>query len=146
MKVIFIKDVPKLGRKYDIKEVNEGYARNFLFPQKLAEPATPKRIAEVAQMEQNVRIEKEIRDDLLGKNLAALKDVSITLVKKTNDSGSLFSGIQKSELVEALAKKKVELVEDAIALDKPIKELGTFEIPVSMRGKKSSFTLIVQKE
>lgn len=146
MKVILTKDLPKIGRKYDIKEVNDGYAHNFLLPQKLAEPATPKRVAEVMQMKQNVSIQKEIKDDLLVKNLNALKEVTIMLKKKTNDTGMLFSGIQKAELVAELAKKKVELIEDAIVIDKPIKELGTIQIPVELRGKKSHFTLIVERE
>lgn len=146
MKVILKKDVPKIGKKYDIKEVNDGYAHNFLLPQKLAEPATPKRVAEVMQMKQNVSIQKEIKDDLLVKNLTALKDVTITIKKKTNDTGHLFSGIQKAELVTELHKKKVDLIETAIEIDKPIKELGTFQIPVELRGKKSHFTLVVERE
>src|SRR6187551_2975727 len=99
MKVILIKDIPKIGKRHDVKEISDGYAVNFLFPKKLAEPATPKRMAEIAKMKQNVEIQKEIRDDLLIKNLNALKDVTISLKKKTNESGHLFSGIQKAELV-----------------------------------------------
>ncbi len=146
MKVLLIKDVPKIGKRHDVKEVNDGYAVNFLFPQKLAEPATSKRIAEVARMKQNVEIQREIKDDLLLKNLKALQDVVITLKKKTNESGHLFSGIQKSELVEELHKRKVDLTEDVIVLGKPVKELGEFEIPVELKGKKSFFKLIVAKE
>ncbi len=146
MKVLLIKDVPKIGKRHDVKEVNDGYAVNFLFPQKLAEPATPKRIAEVSRMKQNMEIEREIKDDLLAKNLKALQDVVITLRKKTNESGHLFSGIQKSELVDELGKQKVDLSEEVIVLDKPIKELGEFSIPVELKGKKSFFKLVVIKE
>ena len=58
MKVIFLKDVPRVGKKYDIKEINDGYAMNFLFPQKLAEIATPSAIANLEKRQKNIEIER----------------------------------------------------------------------------------------
>lgn len=145
MKIVLLKDVAKIGRKYDVKDVNEGYAINFLFPKKLAEPATPKLLAEVEKMKSAIRVGKEIQEDLLKKNLSMLKDIMITIKKKTNESGSLFSGLKKEELVEELRKQHVDLSEEAIQLEKPIKELGVFEIPVELKGKKGKFKLIVLK-
>ena len=54
MKVIFLKDVPRVGKKYDIKEINDGYAMNFLFPQKLAEIATPSAIANLEKRQKTI--------------------------------------------------------------------------------------------
>ncbi len=145
MKIVLLKDVPKIGRKYDVKDVNDGYAINFLFPKKLAEPATPKLLAQVEKMKNSIRVGKEIQEDLLKKNLSALKDVTITIKKKTNENGSLFSGIKKEEIIEELRKQHVDLSEESIQLEKPIKELGEFEIPVEIKGKKGKFKLLVVK-
>jgi large subunit ribosomal protein L9 len=143
MKVIFLKDVPKAGKRYDIKEVNDGYAANFLFPKKLAEPATAKRIAEVETKLQHIRVEKEIRSELLTKHLAALRDVALVMRRKANESGHLFSSIKPEDIVEALAAQKIELAEDAIKLSRPIKETGTHAIAVEINGKKSEFKVTV---
>lgn len=141
MKVIFLKNVPKIGRQHEIKEVNDGYAANFLFPQKLAEPATAKRVSEVQKMQQYLRVEREIRDDLLMKNLTALKDVVVTIHAKTSDTGHLFSGIKPEDIVQALKAQKVDLDPGSIQLDRPIKELGDYDVPVEIRGKRSQFRL-----
>lgn len=146
MKVIFLKDVPKVGRRHEIKEVNDGYAANFLFPKGLAEPATPRRVAEIEKLKQNIRVEKEIRDDLLIKNLSALKDIVLVMAAKTNESGHLFSGIKAEDLSKELAKRQITLPPEAIILDRPIKELGEHIIPVQMKSKKSQFTLKIEAQ
>ena len=146
MKVIFLKDVPRVGRKYDVKEISDGYAVNFLFPRKLAMMATPQNLAELERNKKEVSIKREVQEGLLIKNLAEIKEASVTIKGKANDQGHLFSAIHKKELVETLAKEKhIDIGEDFIALEKPIKEIGEFEIPVVIQGKKSFFKLIVEK-
>ena len=83
MQVIFLKDVPRVGKRYDIKNVNDGYAINFLFPRKFAEPATPKSIAELEKRKKEVVIEKEVQESLLEKHLSEIKGKIITLHKKS---------------------------------------------------------------
>lgn len=146
MKVIFLKDVPRVGKKYDIKEVNDGYALNFLFPQKLAEMATSKAMAELEKRQKELIIEREMQESLLLKNLEAIKGKIITMKGKANEKGNLFSSIHKKEIREELEKQqKIEIGEEFIVLEKPIKEIGEFEIPVEIKHKKSSFKLIVEK-
>ena len=60
MKVIFLKDVPRVGRRHDIKEVNDGYAMNFLLPRKLVELATPKTVAGLELRKKTIEIEREV--------------------------------------------------------------------------------------
>jgi len=67
MKVIFLSDVPRVGKKYDTKEVNDGYAMNFLLPRKLAVLATPKALAELEMHKKEIAIEREVQEDLLMK-------------------------------------------------------------------------------
>jgi large subunit ribosomal protein L9 len=146
MKVIFLKDVPRVGKRHDVKEISDGYAVNFLFPRKLAEPATPKAISELEKRKQNIEIEREVQDNLLLKNLEEIRGKSVTIKGKANEKGSLFSAIHKKEILDAMKKEhNADINEEFIILDKPIKELGDHEIPISIKGKKSSFILKVEK-
>ncbi len=146
MKVIFLADVPRVGKRHDIKEINDGYAVNFLFPRKLAEPATASAVSNLERRKQNIEIEKEVQDDLLMKNLEEIKGKVVHIKSKANDKGSLFKSVQKKEIVEAMHREHhAEISEDFIVLDKPIKESGEFEIPISIKGKKSSFKLVIEK-
>jgi len=146
MKVIFLKDVQRVGKKYDIKEVNDGYALNFLFPNKLAEMATTKAITDLEKRQKEIVVEREVQEGLLLKNLEEIKNKVITIKGKANDKGSLFSAIHKKEIKEELEKNhKIEIGEEFIILEKPIKEIGEFEIPIEIKHKKSSFKLVVEK-
>ena len=69
MKVIFLQDVPRVGKKYDLKEVPDGYAMNFLLPRRLAVIATPKAIIELEVNKKKIAIEKEVQENLLLRNL-----------------------------------------------------------------------------
>ncbi len=146
MKVIFLQDVPRVGKRHDIKEVNDGYAMNFLLPRKLAEPATPKAVAELEKRKKNIEIERKVQEDILMKNLEEIKGKAVTIKGKANEKGHLFSAIHKKEIVEAMkAQNHANIDEEFISLEKPIKEIGEHEIPISIKGKKSSFKLIVEK-
>jgi large subunit ribosomal protein L9 len=146
MQVIFLQDVPRVGKKYDIKKVNDGYAVNFLFPKKWAIMATPKAIAEVEMHKKEIVIEREVQEDLLIKNLEEIKGKSITIKAKADEKGHLFSAIHNKMIVEAMDKDcHVQISEKFIDLEKQIKEIGEFEIPILIKGKKSSFKLIVEK-
>jgi len=145
MKVIFLKDVPRVGKKYDVKEISDGYAVNFLFPKKLATPATAKAVAELELRKKEISIEREVQESLLLKNLEEIKGKSITIKGKANDLGHLFSAIHKKEILEAMhAQNHADISEEFLVLEKPIKEIGEHEIPISVKGKKSSFKLIVE--
>ena len=146
MKVIFLKDVPRVGRRNDVKEVNDGYASNFLFPQKIAIPATPQALAALEKKKNEVLLDNKIQEELLLKSLAELKDKVVTISGKTNEKGSLFSAIHKKEIVEALKKEhKAEVEESFLVLDKPLKEVGEFEIPVQIKNHKTTFKVIIKK-
>lgn len=146
MKVIFLQDVARVGKRHDIKEVNDGYAMNFLFARKLAEPATPKAITELEKRKKNIEIEREAQEDLLLKNLEEIKDKVIVIKKKVDEKGHLFSGIKKKEIAEEMHKQHhADISEEFVILEKPIKEIGEYEIPIEIKSKKSSFKLVVER-
>jgi len=146
MRVIFLKDIPRVGKRYDIKEVPDGYAMNFLLPRRLAQMATAKAVAELETKKKEIIIEREAQESLLLKNLEEIKGKIVKMKGKASEKGSLFSAIHKKEIVEAMSKQHhVEITEEFIMLEKPIKEIGEFEIPIEVKDKKSSFKLIVEK-
>jgi large subunit ribosomal protein L9 len=145
MKVIFLKDVPRVGKKNDIKEVNDGYATNFLLPRKLAEIATPKAVKELEIKNNQVKVERMVQDELLTKNLEEIKNKVVTIEAKAGEKGSLFSSIHKKDIAEMMYKQHhIQIDEEFIALDKPIKVTGEFEINLSIKNKTSSFKLIIK--
>ena len=117
MRVIFLKDVPRVGKRHDIKEVNDGYAMNFLLPRHLAQTATPKAVAELETRMREVVIEKEVQENLLLKNLEEIKDKAITIKGKANEKGHLFSAIHKKEILQAMREQHhAEIGEEFILL------------------------------
>ncbi|HAS80578.1 MAG: 50S ribosomal protein L9 [Candidatus Nomurabacteria bacterium GW2011_GWE1_32_28] len=146
MKVIFLQDISRVGKKYDIKEVNDGYALNFLFPKKWATLATPKAIAEIEKNKKEIIIEREIQEDLLIKILEEIKGKTIIIKAKSDEKGHLFSTIHKKTLIDSMEREyRIQIEEKFIVLEKQIKEIGEFEIPVVIKNKKSFFKLIVEK-
>jgi large subunit ribosomal protein L9 len=147
MKVILLKDVPKIGKKYDIKEVNDGYASNFLIPKKLAEAATEKQVAKVKLIQETARMQQEIHLTLLKKNLDDVAGKVVTIKAKANNKGNLFMSIHPKDITSQLQKiHSIQLTPDVIMLQSPIKDLGSHEIVVSIEGHKATFTLVVESE
>lgn len=145
MKVIFLKDVPRVGRKYDIKNVADGYAINMLLPKKLAEVATPSAIKKVEDMKNNDLTQKRIQEELLQKNLETINSLIVTIKGKANDKGHLFAGITKEMLIaEVLKISRLSLDSEIVILEKPIKELGTHKVLVQSGNKKAEFTVVVE--
>jgi large subunit ribosomal protein L9 len=144
MKVIFLQDVKGVAKKHDVKDVQDGYAHNFLLPKKLVEIATDKAVEKIRTMKQAVVVKKEVQKDLLMKNLSQVKDVQIFLERKANEAGHLFSSIHKEDLAEELAKKKIEIDPKFIILEKPIKELGDYKVCVEILGKKTEFSVEIK--
>src|SRR3989344_2702155 len=105
MKVIFLHDVPRVGKKYDVKEVNDGYATNFLLPRKLAEAATSQALSNLEKRKKTIDIEREVQEALLVKNLEAIKGKTITITAKTDEKGHLFSKIHSKEIILAMKEQ-----------------------------------------
>lgn len=146
MKVIFLKDVPRVGKRNDVKEVNDGYAMNFLIPKKLAELATTKAINALEQQKKEMILERTMAEQALMKIMNEIKDKEVTIKGKANEIGHLFSAIHKKEIVEALKREhKIEINEDFLDLEKPLKETGEFEVLVKVKDKKTTFKVIVSK-
>ncbi len=144
MKVILLKSVQKVGKKYDVVEVAPGYAMNALFPKNLAENATPKAIARVAVLKEAEEAERKVREDLLLKNFSEIGAAKIEVSGKANDKGHLFAGLHKEELISALKEQaRLDITPEYIVLEKPIKEIGEHKVEVRVQDKTAEFTVVV---
>ena len=147
MKIILLKDVPKVGQRYDIKNVAEGFALNILIPRGLAEVATPNAIKKVEEMRRNDLTQKKIEEELLVKSLENLKNLTVTLKEKANDKGHLFAGITKEMLAgEILKISRLNINPEFIKLVKPIKEVGEHKVLVEVMGRSVEFTVKIEAE
>ena len=139
IEVILLDDVPELGRSGDACRVRSGYARNFLFPQKLAVTLTPgtKRLIEKKRAEAVVRLakEKEEAEALLQK----LEKLVLTCSVKANADGRLFGSVSPADVLAKLAEAGVVLPKKQLAMHEPFKALGDHEAALHLhpevRGK-----------
>lgn len=144
MKIILLKDVPKVGRKDDIIDVNQGYAFNMLIPKKLARPATPTDIANVSnKKESNKKHEEEKRLKAV-EMMKSLHGQTVTINEKANEKGHLFSKVQVKEILEAIKKQfAFDINQNWILNFEPIKSVGEYLIQLEAFGEKSTFLLNV---
>ena len=144
MKIIFLRDVPRTGKKYAVKEVADGNGRH-LVAQKLAEPATKEVLARIQGKMATDATMKKVHTELLMKNLEAISGATITLRGKANEKGHLFASIHKDEVLAELKRSAhLDMHPDYVILDRPLKELGTYEIPVVIEKNRVAFTVVVE--
>ena len=147
MKVILKQNIPRVGRQYDVVDVANGYANNFLFPQDLAETATKQKIVELEKKREAKQVEEEANLKAHTEKFDSLKDASITITTKSDDQGHLYKKLQRSDIAEALKNElSLELPETAILLDSPLTEVGEHEVELESLDKKATLKVIVAKE
>ena len=147
MKVILLKDVPKVGRKYEIKNIADGFARNMLFPKKLAEPATAESEARLEKMMLQEAGSKKVQAELLAKNLSAVEGMEIVVSAKANEEGHLFAAIHLSELISALKEQlHVDAEEEMLSIEKPLKATGVFPVSLQAAGKSATFSVRIEAQ
>ncbi len=145
MKIILLKDIPKVGKRYETKEISDGYALNMLIPKGVAIAATPDAVRRIQLEKARHEGEKKVNEELLAKNLKDLSGQTIELKEKANEKGHLFASIHIPEILSAIEKTtKLSIPKESIVLEKPIKEIGAHEIPVHAGSHKVTFTLDIK--
>ena len=129
MKVILQQDVKGHGKKGQLAEVSDGYARNFLIPKKLAVLATPENLAAMKQQEK-ARMKKLEEDKAAAREVAAkLEGIIVKIQAKSGGAGKLFGAVTSMEISQALSEQHgVEIEKNKIVQNEPIKTFGSFEI------------------
>lgn len=133
MKVILKTDVKALGKKGQIFEVSDGYARNFLFPKGLALEATSGNLNDLASKKANEERKKEKEKQDAQALAAKLSSITVEVSTKTGEGGRLFGSVTNKEIAEALKMKHgIELDKRKLEIKDPIKALGTFSVQVKL--------------
>lgn len=150
MKVILKQDVKGIGKKYDLKEVADGYANNFLLPKNLAEFASPNAIKRATLLKSTNDAELKLRKELLRKQLDSLSDVHVIIKSKANSSGHLFAAVREEDISKALkVQANIDLPAEFIKFLKvntPIKQTGSHTVNAVVEDMEKEFEVEVEAE
>ncbi len=136
MEVILTADVKGHGKKGDIVKVSDGYARNFILPKKLGLEATPKNLNDLKlQKAAEAKRAQELLEEAQAL-AASIAEKSITLRVKTGEGGRTFGSVSTKEIAQALRDQlSLEIDKKKLVLAEPLKNLGTFTVPVKLHPK-----------
>ena len=145
MKVILTSDVAKIGKSGEMKNVADGFARNFLIPQKLAVPAAggayrawQHDIASREEKRQREREEAEIYAQ-------RISSTTLTMGVKVGEAGKLYGSITAKEIADALGRRGITVDRHKVDLEEPLKNLGTYKVAVRvLPGMTSEVTVVVE--
>src|SRR3989339_485452 len=133
VKVILLKNVKGYGQIGDIKNAADGYAKNYWLPNKIAKPVTPGALREIEILKKKANVMLEVEKKNAQAVAEQLKTITLEIKRKANEGGTLFDGIDRIDIVEALkASNRIELNEDMIEMDEKIKKIGEHEIKINL--------------
>ena len=147
MKVILLKDVKGVGRAHEAAELADGYALNYLIPKKLAVLATPVAEREAGTRRKQAADRSALDAALLAQNMTALASASIVIKAKANEKGHLYDAVGEPELRAAAQEQaRIDIPAGAVRLEKPLKALGTFDVPVAVGDIFGKFSVTIEAE
>lgn len=144
MKVIFLEDIKNIGKKFEIKEMKDGYVRNFLLPKKLVMVATDEALKKLNQQktvweEKRNKIIKQLQD-----KVKELESANFSFGLKAGEKGEVFGSVTKKD-IEIAVREKFSL-EIKINLEKPLKALGAYSIEADLgEGVKAKLNVVLEK-
>jgi large subunit ribosomal protein L9 len=135
MQVILLADVDKLGLRGDVVDVARGYARNYLLPRRLAETATPARVAELRKRDDRRALQEARTVEQAQQIAEVLGKTVLRFEVKAGPGGSLFGSVTATDVVDELWRvRKVRVDRRKIELPEPIKRVGRYELPIEVFG------------
>ena len=147
MQVVLLKDVKGSGKKGEIVNFSDGYARNFLLKQGLEKEATSAALNENRQQKEAMAYHKSVEIKEAKELAALLKTKTLHLTVKAGENGKIFGGITSQEISNALLKEGINLDKKKIVLPSPIKSVGNYTITAKIYPEISTnFALIVEAE
>ncbi|MCM3720136.1 50S ribosomal protein L9 [Fictibacillus phosphorivorans] len=135
MKVIFLQDVKGKGKKGEVKNVSEGYARNFLFPKNLASEATPGAMAALQGMKKSEEKKQQAQLEEAEALKAKLAEMTVTIKTKTGEGGRVFGSVTSKQIADGLKEQGIKIDKRKIELAEPIKSLGYTNVPIKIHSK-----------
>ncbi len=145
MKVILTSDVEKLGKSGELKDVNDGFARNFLIPRRLAVPAAGGAYRawqhDIASREEKRKRERE-EAEIAAQRIAG---TTLTMGVKVGEGGRLYGSITSKDIADALGRRGITVDRHKVELDEPLKTLGTYKVAVKVySGMTPEVTVVVE--
>lgn len=132
LKVVLRSDVAGIGKAGDLKQVKDGFARNYLFPRNLAAVATEQALKQIEQ-EQKKRQAKQTQEKKKAEELSArLNGVSLTMTVEVNEEEKLYGSLSQQDIQKALSTEGIDLDKKCILLESPIKDLGIYDIDIKL--------------
>jgi len=145
MKVILLQDIKGIGKKYEVKEVADGYARNFLFPKKMATAATPSTLANLEKEKALFEAKRQERIAALKKEVEKISATPLRFRLKVGKKGEIFGSVSSLDIEKAL--KNLGVKEAKPELEQSLKELGEHKVTVDLgEGVKGEIKVILEKE
>jgi len=147
MKVILQKDIPNLGDAGDVKEVADGYARNFLLPKKLVIQYNESSERAIRHQKKLINFKKDKRRSQSEKMAESVANMEIKIIAQVGEEDKLFGSVTSMDIAKHLADKGYLVDKRKIQLDEPIKKKGEYEVPVKLdEGVTANIKVIVDKE
>lgn len=145
MKILLLQNVPKIGQKGQIKEVNEGFARNALLPKKLAVVADNKTIAKVQADAKAEKVRQELRLKEIKDKFEKLAEKTIEIISNKNDKGHLFAKINSEDiLIQTNAQTGIQLEKTWLKYNDNIKEVGEYNLDLQFDKIKGVLKVVVK--
>jgi len=133
MKVILLSDIKGVGKKDEIINANDGYARNYLFPRKLAVEATAGNLGNLKAKQESNQYRKDMQKEEAIAIASKLKDLTLTIKVKAGENGKIFGGVTAKEISENLNTQfKIQIDKKKINLSETIKTLGTVNVDIKL--------------
>ena len=133
MKVILLDNIKGVGKKDEIINASDGYARNFLFPKKLAVEANAENLGKLKGKQDSVQHKRNVEKEKAEEIAKQFKDVVVNIKVKAGDNGRIFGGVTSKEISESLKEQfNIEIDKKKIVLNETIKNLGVFNVSVKL--------------
>ena len=133
MKVVLNQDIKGLGKKLQIVEVSEGYARNFLLPKKLANIADNKNLSEAKTKQEAIKYKKDLEFEAAKKNKEKIEKTYIEFKEKIGTAGKLFGSVTEKEIAEKLKQKlNIDINKKKIIVSEQIKQIGNYIVDIKL--------------
>lgn len=133
MKVILLDNIKGVGKKDEIINASDGYARNFLFLKKLAVEANNENMSKLKAKKQSEQYKKDVNKENAEKIAKKLDNITLTIKVKAGENGKIFGGVTSKEISEELKKQyKIDIDKKKIILNENIKNLGSFDISMKL--------------
>ena len=147
MKIVLLDDLPTLGRRGEVREVADGYARNYLLPQKLAVVATESNLKNLTQIRTHQEsLAKKAKEDA-ERTAQTINSLTLTFARQASEEDRLFGSVNAADLIDVLAAQGVRIEKRRVGLSEPIKALGEHTVPIDLhQGVTAQLKVVVVRE